>query len=848
MSFPRLLLALASVVLFSFPAAAQAGNTSAPASPTTLLVTVSDENGVAVPGARVTVQTSPSTALARCETDFRGHCSFSNLPAGTYELLISKQGFYVVSGQAVQVGAVPEVAIRLSHLQEIKETVNVVAAPPTVDPAQVSATEQLTGIDVLNIPYPATHDYRNVLKFIPGVVSDVSGQPHILGAETYESLTLLDGFNVSQPANGLLLLRISTDAIRVINVQSSRVSVEYGKGSGGVLSIETGIGDDKLRYSATNFLPSAQVKKGLHFDKVVPRVTISGPIIKRKMWFFEGIDGEYDHIIIPELPRGADLDTFWRAGNIAKLQVNLTPANVLTTSYLYNIQNDEFAGLSAFAPRRATPSDTEKGHFGMIRDQQYFGNGALLDFGFNFDRYRSKVIPHSLGPSEISSSQSEVGGFYLTSRTLADRWQAVANLTLAPSTWKGHHEVKVGIDVDRLVYRPILSRRPVAYLRPGQTLPPKASCLTLNASLQSPCARYSVFTQGEARTFNLEFGSYLQDRWSPSDTLLIEPGVRLDWDQIVRRPLLSPRIAATYMLDAAGDTKLSAGIGIYHDETNLLLISRPFTGERFDYFFGDTGVPIPGSTCPDYPLCPVPMTFTVDYRTLQVPRFLNWSIALERKLMPGLYAKAEFIQRRGTQGLVYNKPPGAALLSGDFILQNTRRDRYDSFQLGARYAFRDRYLLTASYIRSHTRSNQVLDFNVDNPIYSAQLPGPYPWDAPNRFLSTGMLPASVPLLHAVDVEYSADARSGFPFYAINNQQQLVRPPGSFRFPWYFSLNVFLEKRFYFHHHHWAVRAGFDNITARRNPYLVNNNIDSPGFLGFAGSMHRAFTARIRLIK
>jgi hypothetical protein len=63
----------------------------------------------------------------------------------------------------------------------------------------------------------------------------VSGQPHIQGADTYQSLTLLDGFNVTQPANGLLLLRVSTDAIRLINVQGSRISAEYGKGSGGVL-------------------------------------------------------------------------------------------------------------------------------------------------------------------------------------------------------------------------------------------------------------------------------------------------------------------------------------------------------------------------------------------------------------------------------------------------------------------------------------------------------------------------------------------------------------------------------------------------------------------------------------
>ena len=842
---PVAVFCLALLPVFS---AAQADSTSSPATIRNLLVSVTDENGVPVPEARVDLQLSASAPLVHCDTDSRGDCFFDKLSEGSYQLTVSKQGFYVLSGEAVQVGAIPQVNVTLSHVQEIKETVNVVAAPPQVDPAQVSASEQLTGVDVLNLPYPSTHDYRNVLPFIPGVVADIGGQPHFLGAETYQTLTLLDGFNVTQPANGLLLLRISTDAIRVLNVQGSRVSAEYGKGSGGVLNIETGIGDDKLRYAATNFLPSAQLKKGVHFDKVVPRFTVSGPIIKRRMWFFDGLDGEYDHIIIPELPSNSDMDKFWRAGNIGKLQLNLTPANILSVSYLYNIQHDQFAGLSAFSPQLSTPSNTQTGHFATIRDQYSFSGGALLDFGFNFDRYTSNTVPHVPEASVISNSQSASGGYYLTSRTRADRWQAVSNMTLSNHQWGGRHEVKFGIDLDRLTYEPSLDRRPISYLRADQTLPLGDTCFTLDAAGASPCARYSVFTTGSGTTFNFEVGSYLQDRWSPTDRLLLEPGLRLDWDEIVRRPLLAPRLAGTYVLDSHADTKLSAGLGLYYDPTNLLLLSSPFSGERFDYFFSNTGIPISSSNCPAQPLCPLPMTFTVDRHSLLAPRFLNWSIALERKLFSGLYLKAEFIQRRGSHDFVYNKPPGAPLISGDFILQNTRRDSYDSFQIAARYGFRKSYLLTGSYIRSSTRSNQVLDFTVDNPIYSAQLSGPYPWDAPNRFLSTGIFPAKLPFLHAVDVEYSGDARTGFPFYAINNQQLLVRPPGAFRYPFYFSLNLFLEKRFQFHHHHWAVRGGFDDITGRRNPFLVNNNIDSSTFLTYAGTMHRAFTARIRLIK
>jgi hypothetical protein len=66
----------------------------------------------------------------------------------------------------------------------------------------------------------------------------------------------------------------------------------------------------------------------------------------------------------------------------------------------------------------------------------------------------------------------------------------------------------------------------------------------------------------------------------------------------------------------------------------------------------------------------------------------------------------------------------------------------------------------------------------------------------------------------------------------NNEQQLVTPPGSHRFPGYFSLNLFLEKRFEFRGRYWAIRGGFTDITGRRNPKLVNNNIDSPWAVQF----------------
>jgi len=317
----------------------------------------------------------------------------------------------------------------------------------------------------------------------------------------------------------------------------------------------------------------------------------------------------------------------------------------------------------------------------------------------------------------------------------------------------------------------------------------------------------------------------------------LQPGLRFDWDEILQRELLSPRLAGTYVLDSEGNTKLSAGVGIVYDATSLFLIARPSAGERLDYFFDASGSLLSN---------PIPTMFFASTPVLEAPRVLNWSVGLERKLPASVYLKAEFLQKRGIHGFVYNTTNGAS--GGNFILQNTRQDRYDAFQLGLRRSFQKSYMLTASYTRSRSRANQVLDFNVDDPILSPQAGGPYRWDVPNRFLSWGLLPFfRLPVIKKLDVVYSLEARTGFPFNVTDDQERLVEPPGSRRFPAYFSLNVHLEKRFRLFGFYWAVRGGFDNITDHENPAVVNSNIDSPQFLTFSAFRRRAFTTRIRFL-
>jgi Carboxypeptidase regulatory-like domain/TonB dependent receptor len=814
-------------------------------------IAVVDENGVAVSYARVSLEAPPQPAI-RCQTDYTGRCQFPALPPGKYRLHIEKEGFYALDRSEVEMAANSMMEVAMAHQQEFREVIDVHESPPAIDPEQVSSQESLSGLDLVNMVFPTPHDYRNALNFIPGVVQDQSGQPHVAGAQTYQTVTLLDGFNVTQPANGQLLIRVSTDAFRSLQIEPAREPAEDGKGSGGLISLHTGIGDDHFRFWATNFIPSVQDKHGVRFDQFLPLLTFSGPIAKRKVWFYNAFDGEYDNTIFTQLPVGADNDHTLRVGNLTKLQANITSRNILTTSFLINELHDQYAYLSPQSPQLSNPKDVESAYVATIKDQHYFAGKQLLETGFSFDQYNLRLtpygnLPYFVDPGNTTTLGTAGGSYYLSQETTASRWQGLANLYLPPVEWQGHHDFKLGVDLDRLTYDATFTRQPISFLSGTNRLTSATECLTAVQNAEFPCTRYSTFTPaGLHQQDNTEASAYFEDRWGLNNRFLLEPGIRFDWDDIVHTANFAPRLAGTYVMDNSGTTKISAGVGLLYESTPLFLIARPYAGSRQDFFFSVN----PNCTTPAGCVIstgPVGTTFTVNGSDIAAPHFINWSVGLEKKLPAAIYMKAEYFERRGAQGFVYDTPTNST--SGDFALENTRQDRYDAFQVSLRRTFHESYSVMAAYTRSRARSNEALDFNVDNAILAVQQPGPYLWDTPNRFLSWGYLPLfSLPLVHKLEVAYSMEARTGFPFDEVTDQQQLIGSPGAQRFPEYFSLNLQLEKRFRLFGYYLALRGGFVNLTGRCNPFVVNGDIDaSHPFPTFSACEGRAFTSRIRLL-
>ena len=532
-----------------------------------LLVTVLDENGLTVPSARLTLTGQPNSFVQKAETDYAGRYQFFNLTPAVYTLRVEKEGFFVFNSNDVRVAETSNLEVTLNHTKEYVESVNVVYSPPAIDPQKTSASEALSSQDIINLPFTVGRDIRYALPMLPGVLQDGYGQLHVAGASTHQISDQLDGFNIADPATGLFDLRVNVDALQSAEVQSSRYSAEYGKGSGGLVSLRTMMGDDHFRFLATDFIPSVQDQKGIHIRTWTPRVTFSGPLRKDRAWFLNAADGDYNLNVIKDLPAGADRGTAWRVSDLSKAQVNLTPANILTTSFLVNHFRADHLGLSRFSPLDTTVDERGSAYLFTLKDQHLFPGGTLVELGGAYSEYRGSLQPLGTMQYVISPGQYS-GNYFETADGRAGRAQGIANIFLPPRNWQGRHEFKIGLDLDRITDRQSYLRRPIEIVREDGTL-----------------SREITFQNGAPFTKdNFESTGYAQDRWSLSDRLLLEPGIRFDWDDVIRDFLVSPRLASSYLLSRSGDTKLSGGVGLYGDATNLDMLTRSLSGQRISRF------------------------------------------------------------------------------------------------------------------------------------------------------------------------------------------------------------------------------------------------------------------------
>jgi hypothetical protein len=770
---------------------------------------VVDETNAPVAAARIRLSGNFPEIVADATGAFNLHL----LAAGEYRIAAWHDGFFTLENYPVEIYPEHELVIVLNHKREVLESVKVTATPDTaVELERNYAAHSLSGTDILDLPFSQDRNLRNAFRLMPGVVQDRHGGLHFAGGAENQVLYTLDGFNVGDPTTGTFEARVSVDAVRSVEYSSGYLSPDAGKGSAGAVAIETNMGDDKLRHNATNFIPGVDFHRGIRMGALSPRLSLSGPLKRGRVWFTDNIDFQRFESIVDELPKGQDTSTTIRGSNLIRVQANLKPGNIFYGSFLANYQTTGNAGIGPLDPVSTTIDRRARSWFFSFKDQVYSGHGTLLEIGYAENRTLARLIPKGDAPYQFTPN-GRAGNYFATSTQASHRRQLLSNLFLRPVVLLGHHQFRTGIDADTVRYGQDVHRTSYEQLN-------AAGVLVWRATFLGPSS---------LRVGNLEGSWYLMDGWALRTNVRAEYGVRADWDRLRGQWSNSPRASISYA--PWRHTRVSAGFAASSDATNLQIFSQPFDQRLVTTSFAANGRQIGGPS--------VSSAYVADRGKLGASHYNNWTLGIDRRIARSLELTANLIRKRGSGGLTYVNTN-----ANTFQLASFKRDVYDSAEIGIRHSLDSRHHWNISYTRSRTLSNAVAELNIDQTRIIGNNYGRMGWDVPNRLISSGYLPTG---LKNWSIAYLLEFRSGFPY-------SIERPDGAFlgdlnsqRFPPFFELDFQPEFRFSLARKRLAVRAGFNNITNHNNPTTVNSFLGSANFLRFYGGDKRRFVVRVRAL-
>src|ERR1700741_4547756 len=277
-----LLLGFAAILL-SF-----AGATSAQTFRGTILGTVTDSSGAAIPGAAIAVK-NVNTGLSRTvSTSEDGTYSVPELPIGTYTVTVEKVGFKqgAVTGLQVEVSSQVRADVAL-QTGEVSQRIEVTGD----ELPQVESTSNVLGgiVEskvVTNLPVNG-RDYQKLIFLVPGVAGapdEISDSPgsygtfSVNGARGRSNNFLLDGTDMNDgyrndPAIneagvfGTPATILPVEAVAELRVLSNFES-EYGRSAGGVINIVTKSGTNNFHGSGFDFLRNTVLNARNFFDPV----------------------------------------------------------------------------------------------------------------------------------------------------------------------------------------------------------------------------------------------------------------------------------------------------------------------------------------------------------------------------------------------------------------------------------------------------------------------------------------------------------------------------------------------------------------------------------------------------
>src|SRR5246127_2157453 len=286
--------------------------------------TVTDSTGAVVSGARITVHNVATNAEQSAVADSSGYFRIIHLSPGRYNVNVTARAFapFRSTDVTVQVGVMTTVDAPLA-IGSTPQTVEVTGTAPLVNTTSPDFAGVISQNTLHNLPV-SNYRWSSYALLTPGVVNDSNGYGLLSfrGQSTLLNNVTIDGTDDNQAffseERGRTRAGYSTakESVQEFQVNTSNYSVEYGRSAGGIVNSVTKSGSNQFHgsgyyldrdsaWAATNASVTHPIETSTNPPtySVVPfkptdlrrqyGLTIGGPILKDKLFFFFAADKFY---------------------------------------------------------------------------------------------------------------------------------------------------------------------------------------------------------------------------------------------------------------------------------------------------------------------------------------------------------------------------------------------------------------------------------------------------------------------------------------------------------------------------------------------------------------------------
>jgi hypothetical protein len=283
--------------------------------------TVTDTSGAAVPGAAITVRDEGTGRTQVLESGQDGSYTISPLRIGLYTLTVAKSGFETSVQQHIEVTVQGHLEINPKlQVGQLTQEVQVSSAGPILE-TQSSSIQQLVNQRVINDLPLNGRNAAFLAQLSPGVTQaqndsrglQASGSFSANGSRRTQNDYLLDGMDDNVAIADLVnqsqfVVLPPPDALREFTVQTSNYSAEFGHAAGAVLNVTTKSGSNSFHGDLWEFVRNDYFDSKDYFVQSTQRKpeyrlnqfggTVGGPLTiphlysgKDKTFFFADYQG-----------------------------------------------------------------------------------------------------------------------------------------------------------------------------------------------------------------------------------------------------------------------------------------------------------------------------------------------------------------------------------------------------------------------------------------------------------------------------------------------------------------------------------------------------------------------------